>query len=105
MIQDKKLFNLLRNLESDKALAYSRALDDDISVESVRFKNLKTGETTMTYIGTVYGNRVGTKKGLRFSNKQDARANAEIFVIQCKTVVKSRGNGGLNDLEFKKTNC
>lgn len=68
----------------DKAKAYAIALPDDISAE--RFEVVEDGKLWRGYTGTVYGTRVSTERGHRFTTFEDARANAEFFVEQCKTI-------------------
>lgn len=68
----------------DKAKAYAIALPDDVSAE--RFEVVENKKLWRGYIGTVYGTRVSTERGHKFLTFEEARANAEFFVEQCKTI-------------------
>lgn len=68
----------------NKARAYAIALPDDISAE--RFQVVENGKLWRGYAGTVYGKLVSTERGHKFTTFEDARANAEFFVEQCKTI-------------------
>ena len=76
----------------DKVKAYAIALPDDVSaerfevVENERFEVVENKKLWRGYIGTVYGTRVSTERGHKFLTFEEARANAEFFVEQCKTI-------------------
>jgi hypothetical protein len=71
----------------DKAKAYAIALPDDISAE--RFEVVEDGKLWRGWAGTVYGVCVmTTERGHKFATFEEARANAEFFVAQCKAIVE-----------------
>lgn len=71
-------------LNMDKARVYAMALPDDIS--ATRHEVVEKGKLWRGWMGTVYGQRVGTEKGFKFETFEQAKANACLFVEQCRAI-------------------
>ena len=68
----------------DKAKLFAIALPGDISAQ--RFEVVEDGKLWRGYVGTVYDRMVSTERGHRFPTFGEARANAALFVEQCKAI-------------------
>lgn len=74
---------------ADKAAIYANALDSDIGAE--RIQQVRNSTLWRGWIGTIYGCKVGSDKGVTVDTKAEALDSAFRMREQCREIAARKG--------------